>query len=298
MNKKVLILGGSGFLGSEVTRKLLEKDYEVCVVCTNIKKAINILGSHSKLNISNVDIFDTAKIQKLILEYNIIINLIGKLFEVEKGDFIRFHNDFPDFLSRNISEKQHFIHVSALGIEKSSNTSLYAKTKLEGEKSIITQSKNYNIVKPSIIFGEKDNFFNLFAKVAKFSPFLPLIGGGHTSFAPVYVKDVADSILFMIENNQKYKNNIFEAAGLNVVDFKDIIDFILNIIAKKRLLINIPFPIAKIQANIMNKFKINLLTPDQVELLKYDNISNNQYDNIDKLIGELQTYKSIVPKYL
>jgi NADH dehydrogenase len=201
-------------------------------------------------------------------------------------------------LSELISSEQHFLHISALGIEESSKTSIYAKTKLDGEKAIIKNSKNYNIIRPSIVYGEKDNFFNLFARMSKISPFLPLIGGGKAKFSPIYVEDLVKSIINLIENNQKYQNQLFEASGPLTSDFKRLMEFILQTTKRKRLLLKLPFCVAKIQANLINLLKIYLLTPDQVELLKYDNISSGKYSNIDVLIGNLESYEKIVPKYL
>ena len=166
------------------------------------------------------------------------------------------------------------------------------------KKAIIKNSKNYNIIKPSIVFGDCDNFFNLFAKMSKTSPFLPLIGGGKAKFSPIYVEDLVKSIALLVEDNKKYKNKIFESYGPDTSSFKELMQFILKITGRRRFLINLPFSIAKIQATLLNMFRIYLLTPDQVELLKYDNIASNKHDNIDKIIGNLKSFKQIVPKYL
>ncbi len=297
MNKKILIFGGSGFIGSDLTKLLLEKN-EVCIICTNKERALKKIGNFKNLKIKNINIFNNNELKQIISNYDIIINLIGKLFESKKGDFKKFHHHFPDTLSKIVSHKQLLIHISALGIENSSKTSNYAKTKLDGERAIINNSRNYNIIKPSIVFGKDDNFFNLFAKMTKISPFLPLIGGGKAKFSPIYVKDLTKSIKHLIENNNKHQNQIFEAYGLDNSSFKELMKFILRTIKRERLLLHLPFYIAKIQANLMNLLKIYLLTPDQVELLKYDNISSNKYANIDELIKDLESYKEIVPKYL
>lgn len=296
--KNILIFGGSGFIGSELAKSLLEKDNIVCVVCTNKEKALSVIGNHKNLQITKLDIFDKDKLSKLLQGYDVVINLIGKLFESNKGDFEIYHHDFPDLLSKCVLVNQHLIHLSALGIANSSKTSKYAKTKLDGQNSVIKNSNNYNIISPSIVFGENDNFFNQFARMSKISPFLPLIGNGKAKFAPIYVKDLVKTIIFLIEDNKKHKNELFEAYGPDILDFKEILQFILKTTRRKRILLNLPFFVAKIQAKLMNLLKIYLLTPDQVELLKYDNIASNNYDNIDKITGALHSYKDIVPKYL
>jgi nucleoside-diphosphate-sugar epimerase len=298
MNKKILIFGGSGFIGSSLTKALLEKGNKVCVICTDKQKALTKIGKSKNLELKDIDIFEDKELKKLVKNYDLIINLIGKLFEAKKGDFNKFHYQFPNLLSKIVSDQQHLIHISALGIENSSKTSTYAKTKLEGEESIIKNSTNYNIIRPSIVFGENDNFFNLFSKMAKISPFLPLIGGGKAKFSPIYVEDLVKAIVFLAEDNKNHKNKIFESYGPVTSTFKELMQFILQTTNKKRLLLNLPFFVAKTQATLMNLLKVYLLTSDQVELLKYNNIASNKYDNIDKIIGSLKHYEEITPNYL
>ena len=175
MSKRILIFGGSGFIGLPLTKFLLQEENQICVICNDEEKALNKIGQHQNLEIKIIDIFDESKIKKLIKDHDVIINLIGKLFETKKGDFKKFHQKFPNILAKNLSDKQYLVHISALGIEDSTKTSLYAETKLAGQNEITKICKNYNIIKPSIVFGDQDNFFNLFAKMAKISPFLPLI---------------------------------------------------------------------------------------------------------------------------
>lgn len=294
--KKILIFGGSGFLGSSITKLLLNNGYEICVVCRNLSKAADNLIQHKNLTIKKIDIFAEDSLKALVAKHDIIINLIGKLYEEKKNDFQKYHVDFPQILASYTKNKR-LIHLSALAIESSSTSSIYAKTKLAGEQAIIQESKNYIIIKPSIIFGENDNFFNLFARISKFSPFLPLIGGGKTLFSPIYAEDIANSVLVLCENSN-YKNQIFEAYGDENVSFKEILEFILQVTHKKRMLVTLPFTIAKFEAKILHFCKIYLLTEDQVELLKYDNISTGKYNNINSLKINLTNYKDIVPNYL
>ncbi len=297
MQKRILIFGGSGFIGCELVYLLLKNNFLVTVVCSNLTKAQKCLPKNPNLTIKVIDIFHMSSLKAAIENSDFIVNLIGKLYEVKKNDFYQFHTHFPSLLASVVKENQRLIHISALGIELSCKTSIYAKTKLDGEMQICQNSKNYSIIRPSVVFGNRDNFFNLFSRMSKFSPFLPLIGGGKTEFMPIYVGDLVNAIFAIIKNQNLCHNNIMEAAGPDLASFKSIIEFILNTKQRKRILINLPFAIAKLEARLINLFKIMLLTCDQVELLKYNNKRSDKYDNIDTIIGNLTSYKTIKPYF-
>ncbi|MDA0902600.1 MAG: complex I NDUFA9 subunit family protein [Proteobacteria bacterium] len=298
MTKKIIIFGGSGFIGSLLSNRLLKDKHQVTVICTDEAKALANIGNHKNLKIKSFDIFNEKALAQAIKGKDVVINLIGKLFEAKNGDFERFHHQFPKLLCKQLNSKQKLIHISALGIEESSQSSLYAQTKLAGQQAIIDSCKNYNIIKPSIVFGEKDNFFNLFANMAKISPCLPLIGGGGSKFAPIYVADLVKSIAILVVNDNDYHNQSFEAYGKKEASFKELMQFILKTIGARRILLPLPYNIAKIQAKLMNFVKIYLLTADQVELLKYDNIASGEFENIDRIIGSLSNYETVTPQYL
>jgi uncharacterized protein YbjT (DUF2867 family) len=290
----VIVFGGSGFVGRNVVEELCKNGITVKVVCSNIKKAYKIFGD--SVNITAFDIFNTEVLQNETKGYDVAINLIGKLYEKNTGYFQKFHVEFPLMLAQNFHG--HIIHISACGIKLSSQTTIYGKTKFDGERVIEENAKSYNIIAPSVIFGEDDGFFNLFAMFSKFSPFLPLIGKGNTLFQPVFVGDVAKAIVFLVQNYQQYVNRNYIACGNDVISFKEVLRFILKVMHRKRLLINLPFVIAKYYARLMNFFGVYLLTADQVETLKYNNIQTKEDVNIDTLIGNLQSYGEIVPQYL
>ena len=293
---EVLIFGGAGFIGSALTKKLLAKGHNVCVICRDMSKAEKNIGKHPNLSLRSINILNEAQLKTTIKEYECIINLIGKLYETKPGEFEKFHYDFVQKLINAIQNEQHLIHISALGVEDSRNSSLYAKTKYNAEQAIIKNTEKYNIIKPSIVFGRQDNFFNMFAKMSSFSPIIPLIGGGKTKFSPVYVQDLVDAICVLIE--QKNLNKVYAACGPDTETFKHLMQYILKILGRKRLLIAIPYSIARLQAQAMNVVNIYILTTDQVELLKHDNINNNNLANINDLIKKLTSYKDIVPSYL
>ncbi len=293
MQGRVVIFGGSGFIGSKLTTLLLNNNFAVTVVCSNLKKAFKTLPKHSNLCVQKVDLFCKDDLTKVITDQDIVINLIGKLHEVQKDDFVRFHTYFASLLASLVTNDKKLIHISALGTEQAAATSKYAKTKLDGEAAVCNLSQNYVIIRPSLVFGKGDGFFNLFSKMSKFSPFLPLIGGGKTNFAPVFIEDLTMAILAIINNWQSYKNTIIQAAGPQKASFKSILQFILQSKGRKRALITLPFAIANLQAKLLNLFNIKIITPDQVELLKYNNLPSDKYLNIDCLIKNPANFKAL-----
>ena len=188
------------------------------------------------------------------------------------------------------------VHISALGI-KEKHSSLYMQSKFEGEKAIQTNFKPSVILRPSVIFGPEDKFFNTFASLMQFSPFLPLIGGGKTKFAPIYVGDVAKAIVKALElNNSEPK--IYELGGNKNYSFKELMEILLVEIKKKRFLIPIPFGLAKFQSYFLQMIPKPLLTPDQVELLKYNNVVSGDYPTLKDLGITATSIQSVLPKYI
>ena len=223
---------------------------------------------------------------------------MGILYETRKQKFENIHAKFPDLLSRVCGEQnvEKLVHISALGINEKVN-SKYMQSKSKGEKNILNNFKNSIILRPSVVFGPEDNFFNQFASLAEFLPALPLIGGGQTKFQPIYVGDVTKSIVAILEK-EEIDNNIFELGGPEIFTFKELMKILLKEIKKKRFLISIPFGIAKFQSYFMQLMPKPLLTPDQVTMLKYDNVVSGQYPGLRDLGISAKTIQSILPKYI
>jgi len=234
----------------------------------------------------------------LIKNSDAVINLVGILYETKKQKFENIHAKFPDLLSKLCSELnvEKLIHVSALGINETTS-SQYMQSKLKGEKNILNNFGRFAILRPSIIFGPEDKFFNQFASLAEFFPILPLIGKGLTCFQPIYVDDVAKSIAAVLEK-EEVNNNIYELGGPQTFTFKELMEILLKQIKKKRFLVSIPFSFAKFPAKILQLLPKPLLTVDQVEMLKYDNIVTNKYPTLKDLKVSPKTIESILPKYI
>ncbi|MFT6071829.1 MAG: NADH dehydrogenase [Alphaproteobacteria bacterium] len=273
-NKIVTVIGGSGFVGRYIVQRLAKMGMRVRVAVRNPSHAHDLVVSGTvgqvvpvQCNIRNFDSVSAA-----IDGADYVVNCVGILYETSKQTFEKTQYEG----AKNIAQacKAHniekLVHISAIGAnEKSKST--YAKTKAQAEVAILDLMPNSTILRPSIIFGAEDNFFNLFARLASLSPILPLVGGGSTLFQPVYVDDVAQAVTYSLENTQT-NGKIYELGGVNQYSFKQLMEKMLFQIGKKRLLVPMPFLLAKFKAFFLQLLPKPLLTIDQVELLKYDNI--------------------------
>jgi NADH dehydrogenase len=289
--KLITIIGGSGFLGRSLAKKFVDSNFAVRVISRFDHNERNGKVEYIKSDIRDID-------SSMIRTSHAIINLVGILFEKEKNQFNILQAEEPARLAQlakaaNISQ---FIHVSALGCDKVL-TSQYAISKFAGEHNVLKHFADACIIRPSIIFGPEDDFFNRFAKMAKFSPFLPLIHNGATKFQPVYVEDVAHGIFEVMRLNQQGK--IFEFAGPSIYNFKFLLEYILKLTHKSRILLPLPTNMCLVLADICKIIRMPLITKDQIELLKYDNIINDTLCLSFKDLGITpHSIEEIVPQYL
>ena len=300
-NQKIICLfGGGGFLGKHLMRQLTRLDYRVKVATRNpyLKGYLKPLGNPGQIELFKINIFNSEDLKQVLKNCDFAINLVGILHETRKQKFSQIHSQFPYLLSNLCNEIgiNNLIHVSALGI-KERHLSRYIQSKLQGEKNIQENFKPTVILRPSVIFGPEDKFLNKFASIAQFSPVLPLIGGGKTKFAPIYVGDVAKAIVKALElNNSEPK--IYELGGPENYSFKELMEILLTEIKKKRFLVPVPFGFAKFQSYFLQMMPNPLLTSDQVELLKYNNIVSGDYPTLKDLGITGTSIQSVLPKYI
>ena len=300
-NQKIIaIFGGGGFLGKHLMRLLTKLDYRIKVATRNpyLKGYLKPLGNPGQIELFKTNIFNEENVKNVLRDCDLVINLVGILYETKKQKFDQIHSQFPHLLSNLCKEMgiKNLIHVSALGVKEKHN-SKYIQSKLQGEKNIQENFKSSIILRPSVLFGPSDQFFERFASIAQFSPFLPLIGGGKTKFAPIYVGDVAKAIVKALElNNSKPK--IYELGGPENYSFKELMEILLREIKKKRFLISIPFGFAKFQSYFLQMLPNPLLTPDQVELLKHHNIVSGDHLTLKDLGITGTPIQSILSKYI
>jgi NADH dehydrogenase len=299
--KNCLIFGASGQIGRHLIRKLTKNNYKVTAVTRNLHQKAYLLKTQANagyLDIVETNIVNETKLIDLIRKTDICINLIGILFE--KGKFNTFnniHNIFPSLISKLCKDHnvEQFIHLSALGIENSYE-STYAKSKLDGESNI---KKNFNksvILRPSVVFSVDDNFTTKFMTLLSFLPIFPLYYNGKTKFMPIHCSDLTEVIYQII--NKKIISTTIECVGPETISLKNILERLLKMIDKKRLLIPVPLFIAKINAIFFQIFPKPIITLDQLKLLNYDNIASGKYKtNFDLGVPSIHKFDTEVSKY-
>ena len=299
--KNCLIFGGSGQIGRNLIRKLTKNNYRVTVVTRNIHQKSYVIKTQANagyIEIVEASVFDENKIRDLLKKNDICINLIGILFENKRGNtFKNIHIIFPTLLAKLCKEHnlEHFIHLSALGINEATDSN-YAKSKLEGEKNILKNFPLATILRPSVVYSVDDNFTTNFMTLLSRLPFFPLYYDGNTKFSPIHCSDLTNIIHYVISN--KIQSNIIECIGPEVISFKQILERLLKLIDKKRILIPLPFVLAKFSAKFFELLPNPLLTFDQLKLLKYDNIKSGKYKtNNDIGINSLKNFDDEVKKY-
>ena len=299
--KNILIFGCSGQIGRSIVRKLTKDNFTVTAVTRNIHQkgiVLKTLGNAGFINIVEANIFDEKKIRELFKKADICINLVGILNEQKKGNtFKNIHTVFPSILAKLSKEYnlKHFIHLSALGINEAVDSD-YAKSKLEGENEILKNFPLATILRPSIVYSVEDNFTTSFMSLLNKLPFFPLYYSGNSRFAPIHVTDLTDTIHHVISNNIYSK--IIECIGPEIITFREILERLLVLIGKKRILLPFPLPLAELSARFFELLPKPLITRDQLRLLKYDNISSGKYKtNHDIGIPSKRYFEEEVKKY-
>jgi len=301
-NKNILILGSTGFIGRSLTKKLLSKGHHITSPVRNSDKVKrNILsGDIGQINIKPFNVSNLYPIEADIKEADIIVNLLGILFEKPNRSFDTIHYHVPKVIS-DITNKynKRFIHISSLGSTTETKSS-YLYSKALGEHYIETNHNNYSIIKPSIVFGEEDNFLNQFGYMTKFLPFLPLYKKGNTKFQPIYLDDLTSFISKIIDSDDSnFLNKSIDAVGPNIYSFKEILEMIFEIVKKKKRFINIPDFFASLQGRLMGALPNPPFTYDQFLSLSHDSISPGSDKFIKASLGrELSSMKLVASNYL
>jgi uncharacterized protein YbjT (DUF2867 family) len=302
--KVVTVFGGSGFVGRHVVRALARRGYRVRVAVRRPDLAIHLqpLGDVGQITAVQANLRHRWSIVRAIEGADAVINLVGILFESGKQSF----NAVQEFGAKAVAEACRdaslpLVHMSAIGADENGEAQ-YARTKGRAEKAVLEILGDDAIVmRPSIVFGPEDDFFNKFAGMARFSPVLPLIGGGTTKFQPVYVGDVAEAFALAVDGKLQ-GGRIYELGGPEVLTFKQCLEEVLKITRRKRFFVNIPWWAANIQGRIFGLMPKPLLTVDQVALLKTDNVVSDAASKENRTLAGIgvkpASVDTILPTYL
>ena len=283
-NKKILVLGGAGFVGKSIIQNFLAHGSRVVILTRNSNKikSLKVLGYPGQLEIISGNIFEDGLLDLLIKDKFAVVNLCGVLNEKIKDEFNIIHNFLPSMISKLCKKHntKKFVHISALGVSKKSS-SKYSITKAIGEENIKKNFRSSIILRPSIIYGNGDNFFGLFAKISKFAPIIPIIGSS-TMFQPVYVNDVALAVIKTLKINEN-KSKTFNICGPKQYSFYEMIKILLSILERKRILIKVNPKLMMLPGLFLQNLPNPPFTYDQMKLLLKDNISDGLHPELEDL---------------
>ncbi len=322
MRRRIItVFGASGFVGRHLVRRLAKAGWVVRAVCRDPEDAsfLRPMGDVGQVIPWGADVTDPKSVHVALSGAEAAVNLVGILYESGNATFQRIHADAAKLVAETAAELgvKHFVQMSALGADPESDAA-YARTKAAGEAAVLAAFPTASIVRPSVIFGPEDNFFNMFAGICRLSPFLPVMGAptfprvrlggeagigidffgdGGPKFQPVYVGDVADAIVACLQNADA-AGQIYELAGPQVYSFADIMRLVLKVTRRRRLLLPLPFWIAEIQAFFMEKLPKPLLTVDQIRLMQTDNVASGSAKGLSDLGVTATPAEAVLPTYL
>ena len=299
----VTVFGGSGFLGRHVVRALAKLGYRIRVAVRRPDLAgyLQPSGRVGQIHAVQANLRYPGSVEAAARDADAVINLVGILFERGRQRFDTVHAFGAETVAlASAAFGARLVHVSAIGADERS-PSHYARSKALGEKLARAAVPAAVVLRPSILFGPEDDFFNRFAAIARLSPALPLIGGGRTRFQPVFAGDVAQAVAAALDGRAR-DGEIYELGGPEAKSFKELMQLMLAIIERKRALIPIPFALARMQASLLQLMPKPLLTPDQVELLRRDNVvsdaARREGRTLEALGIDPVPMAAVVPSYL
>ena len=301
--KRVTVFGGSGFVGRHVVRALAKRGYRVLVAVRRPDLAYHLqpLGDLGQIKAVQANVRVRWSVDRAVKGSDAVINLVGTFDTGGRNNL----SAVQEFGARAIAEAARaegakLVHVSAIGADAES-VSQYGRTKAAGEAAALETVKDAVIMRPSVVFGPEDDFFNRFAQMTKFSPFLPLIGGGHTRFQPVYVGDVAEAVAKAVDGELK-GGKVYELGGPDVASFRECLDLMQEVIVRDRGYVSIPFFVASAMARLTGWLPSAPITLDQVKMLQNDNVVSDdairQKRTLEGMGINPRNMEAILPSYL
>jgi NADH dehydrogenase len=304
VNPVITVFGGSGFLGRNAVRALAKADYRIRVAVRYPASAYFLppMGHVGQIQLVRCNVRDPEQVAEALKGSSVAINLTGILYQSGEQSFEGVHVEAAGSIARAARDAgiKTLVHVSAIGADRDA-PSRYAQTKGEGEMRVREAFPDAAILRPSLVFGAEDEFFNKFAWLARLSPALPLIGGGRTIFQPVFVGDVAEAILNCTRDSAT-RGKTYELGGPSIYSFKQLMQIMLHETGRRRLLVPVPFFLAYVKAFFLQLSAIvgiePLLTTDQVTLLKSDNVVSEGALTLGDLGIVPDALEAVIPSYL
>lgn len=298
--KVATLFGGSGFIGRYVVRHLAKQGHVIRVAVRHPEAAgfLKPLGDVGQITPIPASLLVEDSVKRAVEGADLVINLVGVLYEKGRQTFRAVHAEGAAAVARAAAAAgaSDLVHVSALGADANSPAD-YARTKAAGEAAVREAFPAAVILRPSVVIGPEDDFFNRFAVMARLSPALPLLNGGRTRFQPVYVGDVAQAIVTAL-NDPACRGRTYELGGPRVYSFKELLELLLHEIHRRRLLLPLPMPLARLQARFLELLPKPPLTRDQLRLLERDNVVGSGALTFADLGIQPQTIETVLPNYL
>ncbi len=293
----ITVFGGSGFIGRHIIRKLSADGWIVRAAVRDPVGAsfLGPLGNAGQIVPVAADVTEPTTVEAAVRDADAVINLVGILYERGRRTFERIHVDGAANVARaaRAAGAKHFVQMSAIGADTDSPAA-YGRTKKAGEEAVSGAFPGAVIVRPSVVFGPEDDFFNRFASMARFLPALPVF---ETSFQPVFVGDVADAVIKILDDPAT-ADNVYELGGPRVISFRELMKLVLSETCRRRLLLPMPLAIAEIEAWFLEMLPVPPLTRDQVKLLESDNVVSAEARTFKDLGLEPTAVEAILPTYL